>query len=364
MKKKIVFYLSNLSKGGAQRVIINLTESLLKNNYEVTIVTTSKETKEYELPRGAKRLLSDLTEEEITASRIKNLKGRLKKLRSIWKSEQPDIIVSFIGKNNIMAILTSFGLKIPVAVSVRGEPMEEYYNGILRFLAKYLFRFASGIILQTKESRKFFPMKTLKKAVVLPNPLNPVFLEPPFTGEKEKKIVLVGRIDSNKNQRLAIEAFAGIHKKFPGYRMEIWGEGEERQALISYVKEIGLEDKILLPGATDRVKQELETADLYILSSNTEGMPNSLMEAMALGIPVISTDCPCGGPAELITDGFDGLLVPVGKVEPMKEAMERVLSDDKFRKELGENAFKIRDRLDPEKVNKQWEDYLSSFIQQ
>jgi glycosyltransferase involved in cell wall biosynthesis len=93
-------------------------------------------------------------------------------------------------------------------------------------------------------------------------------------------------------------------------------------------------------------------------------MPNSLMEAMALGIPVISTDCPCGGPAELITDGFDGLLVPIGKVEPMKEAMERVLSDDRFRKELGENAFKIRDRLDPEKVNKQWEDYLSSFIQQ
>lgn len=362
MKKKIIFYLSSLTKGGAQRVIINLTEALLEKDYEVTIVTTLKEEKEYDLPKGANRILSDLTREEITGSRVKNLKKRYDKLRKIWKKEKPDIIVSFIGKNNMMAILTSFGLKIPVAVSVRGEPTEEYYNQLLRFLAKYLFRLASGIILQTEESKHFFPKKTLQKAVVLPNPLNPQFLDGVHQGEKEKKIILVGRIDSNKNQKLAVQAFAGISERFPDYIMEIRGEGEDWKSLTQYVQEIGMEEKIFLPGATDQVKETMEKASLYVLPSNTEGMPNSLMEAMALGLPVISTDCPCGGPRELITNGINGLLVPVGQVEPMAEAMVKVLSNEKFQEELGRNALNIRKRLHPITVNQEWENYLSSLI--
>ena len=258
-----------------------------------------------------------------------------------------------------MAILTSLGLKIPVVVSVRGEPTEEYYSGLLRFLARYLFKAASGIILQTQESKKFFSKKTLKKAVVLPNPLNPVFLEELYQGEREKKIVLVGRIDSNKNQKLAIRAFQKISTKFPEYKMEIWGEGEDFTTLIDFVKEIGMEEKIILPGATNKVKEKLETASLYILPSNTEGMPNSLMEAMALGLAVISTDCPCGGPKELIQDGRNGLLVPVGDVQQMARAMERVLGNEEVRVNLGRNALKIRESLNPGKVNETWEAYLS-----
>lgn len=361
-KKKIVFYIGSLTKAGAQRVIINLTRSLLEKGYDVTVVTTVEEKDEYELPDGSKRCISGLADESIRSNRIVNLKNRIKKLRSIWKDENPDLIVSFIGKNNFMAILTSLGLKIPVAVSVRGEPTEEYYTGLLRFLARYLFRAASGIILQTEESKKFFPHKTLKKAVVLPNPLNPLFLEEVYQQERERKIVLVGRIDSNKNQRLAIRAFQRISNKFPEYKMEIWGTGEDYQALTEFVKEIGMEEKILLLGATDNVKEKLKSADLYLLPSNTEGMPNSLMEAMALGLPVISTDCPCGGPKELIQDGINGLLVPVKDEEAMAQAMERVLGDDEFRNNLGRNAMKIRERLHPDKVNEQWEQYLSSLI--
>ena len=172
-KKKIVFYISSLAKAGAQRVILNLTESLLEKGHRVTIVTTSVVENEYELPKGAGRIISDIQGEEITSNRITNLTNRFSKLRGIWKSEQPDVIISFIGKNNFMAILTAWGLKIPVLVSVRGEPMEEYYSGLLRFLAKYLFRKADGIILQTEDSKAFFPKKTVEKAVVLPNPLNP-----------------------------------------------------------------------------------------------------------------------------------------------------------------------------------------------
>ena len=136
--KKIMFYIASLAKGGAQRVILNLTESLVSKGHQVTIVTTGMVENEYELPTGAKRILSDIQDSEITSNRILNLKNRFMKLRSIWQKENPDVIISFIGKNNFMAILTAWGLNIPVVTSVRGEPTEEYYSKMTRFLAKTL----------------------------------------------------------------------------------------------------------------------------------------------------------------------------------------------------------------------------------
>lgn len=359
-KKKIVFYISSLAKAGAQRVILNLTESLLEKGHQVTIVTTSVVENEYELSKGAGRVISDIQGEEITSNRITNLKNRFSKLRGIWKSEQPDVIISFIGKNNFMAILTAWGLRIPVLVSVRGEPMEEYYSGLLRFLAKYLFRKADGIILQTEDSKAFFPKKTVEKAVVLPNPLNPEFMKDLYQGEKEKKIVMVGRIDSNKNQKLVIDAFASLAAKYPEYKLEIWGDGEGYERMKSYISSLNLEQQIFMPGATREVKKKIEKASLYILSSDTEGMPNSLMEAMALGLPCISTDCPCGGPKTLIQDGVNGLLTPVRDVEAMAKAIDKVLGNPEFASKIGQNALSIRTTLSPENVNDQWESYLIS----
>ena len=175
--KKIVFYISSLAKGGAQRVILNLTKSLLTKGYEVTLVTTAIVENEYELPKGAKRIISDIQEEEITSNRIRNLKNRFGKLRNIWKEEKPDVIVSFIGKNNFMAILTAWGLHIPVVTSVRGEPREEYYSKSLEILAKNLMGKAAGMVLQTPDAKQYFPNWIQKKAVILENPLNPEFID-------------------------------------------------------------------------------------------------------------------------------------------------------------------------------------------
>lgn len=231
--KKIMFYISSLAKAGAQRVILNLTESLIEKGYQVTIVTTSQVENEYELPKGASRIISDIQGEEITANRIKNLKNRFCKLRNIWKKEKPDVIVSFIGKNNFMAILTAWGLKIPVAVSVRGEPMEEYYNGLLRFLAKYLFRKADGIILQTEDSKSFFPKKTTKKAVVLPNPLNPEFT---FMGMDSWMLFPPSyyyRFSSEELEKMKIEMREKVQEIFDAWECE---EQEEKENIIKKMK--------------------------------------------------------------------------------------------------------------------------------
>ena len=354
----IALYISSMRKGGAERVIANLAQYLDEKGYHVVLVTTHKAEIEYEVPETVKRILSEPDECELQSGRIRNFLTRFRKLRRIWKEEKPDVIVSFIGKNNIMAILTSLGMGIPVAVSVRGEPGEEYYNGLLRFLARNLFRLADGVILQTKRCMEFFPKGVRKKAIILKNPVNPVFFREPYRGEREKTIVAVGRVDENKNHEMLIRAFAGIADEFPEYRLIIYGDGDKRSDLLKLTKELKLEDRVSLPGNIDNVADAIYKTRVFVLSSNTEGMPNTLIEAMILGLTVVSTDCPCGGPAELIVHGVNGLLSPVKDVNAMKENLQYILNNLHRADEMAHEASKTSDIYDVNKVYLEWERYL------
>lgn len=357
----IALYISSMRKGGAERVIANLAQYLDEKGYHVVLVTTHKAEIEYEVPETVKRILSEPDECELQGGRIRNFLTRFRKLRRIWKEEKPDVIVSFIGKNNIMAILTSLGMGIPVAVSVRGEPGEEYYNGLLRFLARNLFRLADGVILQTKRCMEFFPKGVRKKAIILKNPVNPVFFREPYRGEREKTIVAVGRVDENKNHEMLIRAFAGIADEFPEYRLIIYGDGDKRSDLLKLTRELKLEDRISLPGNIDNVADAIYKTRVFVLSSNTEGMPNTLIEAMISGLTVVSTDCPCGGPAELIVHGVNGLLSPVKDVNAMKENLQYVLNDLHRADEMAHEASKTSDIYDVNKVYLEWEKYLKNL---
>lgn len=358
--KKIMFYISSLAKAGAQRVILNLTESLLKNGHKVYIVTTMVAEDEYPLPEGAKRIVSDIQEEEITSNRIVNLKKRFCKLRNIWKKGNPDIIISFIGKNNFMALLTAWGLHIPVITSVRGEPREEYYNRLTQVLSKTLMGKSAGIVLQTPDAKEYFPKWIQKKAVILENPLNPDFIDAYNEELRKDEIVTVGRIDGNKNQQLMIDAFCKIAEEFPNVNLIIYGDGEDREQLMEYAGKTKYSNQIFLPGPIRNVKKRIEKSKIFVLPSNTEGMPNALMEALALGIPCISTDCPCGGPKMLMDGKENGILVPVGDVDAMAESMRKLLTDEALWQKYSRNAYKITEELHPEQINRKWEEYLLS----
>lgn len=357
----VAMLIGALTRGGSERVLINLSEYLVSIGYKVTMVTQYKREAEYPLNPSVKRVISDITEEECSKSRIVNFGRRFGKLRNIWKQEKPDVILSFIGKNNMMAILTSRFLHIPVAVSVRGEPSMEYYNGWMRFMARHLFKYADGIILQTKQCYEFFPEAVRKKAVILHNPVNSSFFRKRYEGEREKELVSVGRIDENKNHEMLIRAFAEIAEVFPEYRLTIYGEGEKRGELIELVRQLGLENRISLPGSIENVADTIYKTGVFILPSNTEGVPNTLIEAMILGLTVVSTDCPCGGPADLIRHGVNGLLTPVGDVQKMKENLQNILNDLQMRDLLGKEAAKTSDIYQPEKIYKEWENYLISL---
>lgn len=359
-QKKFVFYINSLIKAGAQRVIINLTESLLSKGHQVVIVTTTIYEPEYDLPKGAKRIFPDITKEEMSNNRIVNFKRRFMKLRNVWKMEKPDVIVSFIGKNNFMAILTAWGLHIPVVTSVRGEPRAEYYSKVQEILAKTLMGKADGLVLQTPDAKAYFPKWIQKKAVILENPLNPEFIDEYYEGKRDNEIVSVGRIDSNKNQKLIVDAFHKIAEEMPDVKLVLYGSGEGKKELEEYVKNSPYKERIFLPGAVSDVKKRIQKAKLFVLSSNTEGMPNALMEALALGIPCVSTDCPCGGPRMLMEGKENGMLVSVGDAGAMAEAMKTILQDEKLWEKYSKNAYKITQSQHPDEINDKWEKYLFS----
>lgn len=357
---KVAMLIGALQKGGAERVLVNLADYLTNRGHQVVMVTTYQRQDEYALNPKVKRVISDITEEETTESRITNFKRRFCKLRSIWKLEKPDVVLSFIGKNNMMNVLTTAFLPVSTAVAVRGEPNAEYYSRWMRFAARLLFVFADGVILQTEASKKFFGRRVRKKAVILRNPINATFFRPRFEGERDKEIVAVGRLDNNKNQELLIRAFAQISADYPDYKLIIYGEGENRDKLTQLITQLRVEEKVFLPGNTNNVADVIYKTCVFVLPSDTEGMPNTLIEAMILGLTVIATDCPCGGPADLIDHDVNGILSPVGDVNMMKENLQKVLNNLQHADEMGRNATKTADIYRAEQVYAEWEKYLIS----
>lgn len=352
---RIALYTSKMNDGGAERTMANIANFMVNEGHEVIVVTTYRYDDEYELDGRIKRVISEPAESELMGNRVHNFMSRFKALRQVWINEQPDVIFSYLGKCNLMTVATTRGLHIPTAVGVVATPSEEYYTSILRFLAKWLFRYADAVVLQTKASKEFFPKAVLKKSLILRNPMTPEFDIERYQGERTKEIVSVGRIDENKNQALIVDAFAGIADKYPDYKLVLYGDGDLRQTLLEKVDELGLSDRIFLPGRVNNVAEKIKKASVFVLSSNSEGSPNALIEAMMLGLPVISTDCPCGGPAELIVDGVNGLLVPVGDVLKMQDALQKTISNLQFAEQIGSAAADTRAIYSPEKIMKEWE---------
>lgn len=359
MGKKILLYCSSL-KGGTGRVVVNFAEFMKSSGIDVTMVTQYQSEDEYSLSDGIPRLFSEITVNEMKKSRIGNFAARYSKLRNIWKTQKPDCIVSFIGKNNIMAIGTAVFTGIPVIVSVRGEPKCEYDSAGLRLLAKTIFYFASGIIVQTNDAMKFFPRPIRKKSIILKNPLNPSFMRPRFEGKRDGRIVSVGRIDGNKNHEMIIRAFSRVAKEFPSASLAIYGDGECRGKLQELSDKLGISKRVNIPGMVENVSEKIYKSSLFVLASNSEGMPNALLEAMCLGIPCISTDCPCGGPGELIEDGINGFLIPVGDEDALTDRMRILLSDEEKAKQIGKRAAELAKTYNPDNVNKEWLEYLLS----
>ena len=332
--KKFLFYINAIHHGGAERVMVNLASELVKEGYECILVTSFVDSWEYTFDSRIKRI--SLFKKPLGIFIARNVRLVIG-LRRIIKNEKPDTVLSFMAEPNFRALIACFGLNVKKIISIRNDPNREYASISTRLLAKSFFRYADHVVFQTEDAQRWFPKSIQKKSSIILNPVDEFFFKTHFDGVRHD-IVTTGRLVPQKNHKLLIKAFAKIAHKVED-NLYIYGEGELRAELEQLVSGLNLQDRVFLPGAVKDVAETIKTAKLFVLSSDFEGLPNSLMEAMALGIPCISTKCPCGGPRMLLNDAF---LVDVNNDEQLGEKLLRIADLRFFKDNYRINATVFR----------------------
>ena len=294
---------------------------------------------------------------EKSDNKVKDRVQRYKAIRKLVLLEKPDVVLSMPEDTGIYVILALLGTGIPVYISERNNPWVMPDVKVTRFLRKVAYPFATGLIFQTEMAKSFFSPKVQKKGIVLQNPVDAARIPEPYAGKREKRFVAVGRLEPQKNFTLLIKAFAEFNKEEPDYKLTIYGEGREREKLEKLISGLNLENSVELPGRDKDVLNKINSAAGFILSSDYEGMPNALIEAMCMGMPVISTDCPSGGPRELIENQETGILIPVGDEDALVDALFSII-DVTLAEKMSKKSSELRYALTSISIFENWEKYL------
>lgn len=359
---KITLLIGSLAGGGAERVVCNLANYLADKGHEITILTVSdKQT--YKINDNVRHVVLYGESDSKLPHQIINI-IRLYRMNRYFRKENVDVYLTFLPKLSSFILAQKRFIKCPVILAERADP-NTFCNSSeknKKIFEKYYPK-ADGYIFQTEDAKKYYKEHgiNVENSVVIPNAINPEFIRPLYQGKRRKVIVGAGRLTMQKNFSLLINSFAEICNDFPEYKLEIYGEGPLKESLINETKNLGIREKVIFKGYVNNLGDCIQDTSLFVLSSDFEGIPNALMEAMALGLPVISTDCPAGGSKVLIENKINGVLVPIKDIEALKKEIANMLTDSSMRNYMGENARKICVQLESKKIYNEWENILKKW---
>ena len=357
--KKLLIVTHKMSGGGCERVIAQLLENFARGGVECVLATECGVPSFYDLPESVRHVYLSFGK----TLKVREIPRAYRKLRRLVLQEKPDLVLAMPEKVNVWAVLFLLGTGVPVVVSERNDPHRHPENRIKRVLRRLVYPFASGFIFQTSEAAAYFSKTIQKRGVVLDNPLDKARIPAPYTGARRPVVAAAGRLDPQKNFAMLIRAFACFYKTHHAYSLVVYGEGGQKNELVRLASRLGVAGAVELAGQSKTLLSDVNDCAMFVLSSDYEGMPNVLIEAMACGLSCIATDCPIGGVRSLVTDGENGLLIPVGGEESLVDAMTRIADDPAFAARLGENAAGIQRRLDAERVAAQWRAYLEKVAE-
>ena len=395
-KKKVVMVMPHMVGGGAERVAAQIMNKLNERGYDTRFILTSAKKNEVvrsDLNEETELIL--LTEEmkaETSGQKLVHLPARaystifgklyekqgkyvpasIGKATIEWQyhreitwlrnylQQNPDMtVIVFLQPSIPMVLLAAQGLPNKVIISERADPnrlMKKRYGK--PFIEKYYTR-ANVAVFQTEDAKAVYPEAVSKKGTVIFNPLKD-YLPQPYHGERNKNITTFCRISNQKNLPLLVEAFGQVHSKHPEYTLRIIGDApnEEGKAVLQVldkqINKLQIKESVNFEPFMKNVHEAINKDAMYVNSSDYEGISNAMLEAMAIGMPVVCTDCPIGGAKATITDGENGLLVPIQNAEVLANSMNRVIEDKELSDKLSRNASQIRNELSLDQITEKW----------
>ena len=365
--KKILFHLNCLEYGGAERVVSNLANQFAKEGYEVVVATEWQGEEEYPLDERVKRIHVGLKESDEKRSRISKVLRRIIYLRKCILHEKPDVTLAFARKAIYRALEATLFTKEKVIIAVRTNPMSSYNGMTSKVLIPLLFPRAAGAVFQTVDQRDFFPKSVREKSVLIWNPVHDKYINTSIPEKRSRTVVHSGRIVDFKNQDMLIRAFVKVHEKHPEYDLKLFGGDSfdgTWEILENTIKECNAQDYVRLMGNSLSLEKDLIDGAFFAFSSELEGLPNALLEAMVMGLPVVATDCPCGGPRTIIQDGVNGLLVPIKNPKELEKAMNHLIENPEYAESLGREAKKIAEKVNGPAIIDQWRKYIEKIIEE
>jgi GalNAc-alpha-(1->4)-GalNAc-alpha-(1->3)-diNAcBac-PP-undecaprenol alpha-1,4-N-acetyl-D-galactosaminyltransferase len=355
---QICVVLSDLRAGGAQRVIATLSSAWERLGHTVVLATFDQPANDfYKIPSSTIRLtLGGLVPSESALQSLIGNVRRAKRIREVVVTSNPDLVLSFIDRTNILTLVATRGLGIPVVVSERIYPPAFRLSWPWRLFRRLTYPCAAAVVMQTDRGRDwaigFLPST---KVSVIENPVDDSYATSPLvpTSQRPLRVIAAGRLVYQKGFDLLIKAFANSRARQLGWILRICGAGEELTNLRQLAGLSGVADRVEFPGLCPDLSKEFATAQVFVLSSRSEGFPNVLLEAMASGCAVIAADC-ASGPAEIITPGVNGVLVKPEKPAALREALDALCVSIRLREKLAETAVHVRTQFGADQVATKW----------
>jgi len=360
--KKILFLTNSLGFGGAEKMLTFVANSLAQRGHSVSIANLNG------VPAYVnehRRTVDDaIAVHDLNRGGRASNKDRLKFILQIAKAQKPDVIIGFTDYPNLYARIVGALLGIPSIMSERGDPARTTGATLKARISRAIVNQSKGGVFQTEGARAFYGRGLQKRGIVIPNPIfiNGEVPQIPYD-EREKTVVSVGRLDNfQKRYDVMLDAFKLFSDKHPEYILKLYGHGSDVDVIKSWAEKRGLSEKVRFMGLSTQPMQDICRDGMFLITSDFEGVSNSLLEAMAVGLPCVSTDHTPGGARLLIADHENGLLAPVGDAEKLAAAMCEFAENSELAKKCGENAKDVVNRFAPKKIIDTWEEYIYCLV--
>jgi len=362
---RLLIYIHSLENGGAERVVANLANYWVAIGWDITVVTVASQTTDfYVLDPGVKRIALDLagSNQNVLAGFVRTVK-RVRALRRVLRQVAPEVALSAMHTANVVLALAARGM--PALRTIGSEhnfPPKAPMGIIWETMRRHAYGRLAAVVALTQECASWLSVHSHARHItVIPNavswPLlnNEPQVSPTAWRSRERRMLLgVGRLSMEKNFSALIDIFGRLAARHPTWDLVILGDGPLREALHAQAASAGLAARIFLPGSVGNVGEWYELADLYAMTSHFEGFPNTLVEAMAYGVPAVSFDCDTG-PRDIIRHEVDGILVAPGDADAMELALEKFMLDEGVRSEFAVRAMQARERFSLNKISHMWE---------